>query len=143
VAIIELTRVQSDYGFEAKDENGYIVRMDTSPETGGQNFGARPMQLLLTGLAGCASIDVIGILKKQKQEIEDYKVIVNGTRETGKEPALWKSIKIEFHLYGNIDESKARKAVDLSLEKYCSVAATLIAAGASIDTNVKIINHKS
>ncbi|MDR0792912.1 MAG: OsmC family protein [Chitinophagaceae bacterium] len=141
MAIIELTRVQGDYGFEAKDENGYIVRMDSSPETGGQNFGARPMQLLLTGLAGCASIDVISILKKQKQEIDAYKVIVNGTRETGKEPALWKNIEIEFHLYGNVDEEKARKAVALSLEKYCSVAATLIAAGASINSNV-IINMK-
>jgi putative redox protein len=141
MAVIELTRVQGDYGFEAKDENGHIVRMDSNPETGGQNFGARPMQLLLTGLAGCASIDVISILKKQKQEIDAYKVIVNGTRETGKEPALWKNIEIEFHLYGNVDEEKACKAVALSLEKYCSVAATLVAAGASINSNV-IINMK-
>ena len=140
MAIIELARVKGDYGFEAKDENGYIVRMDTKPEMGGEDFGARPMQLLLSGLAGCASIDVISILKKQKQEIDGYRVVVNGIREEGKEPSLWKNIEIEFHLYGNVDENKARKAVDLSLEKYCSVAATLTAAGATIDSNVIIHN---
>ncbi|SHM00619.1 OsmC family protein [Mucilaginibacter sp. OK098] len=133
---IELTRVKGDFGFEAKDENGHVVRMDSSPESGGWDFGVRPMQMLLMGLAGCSAIDVIAILKKQRQEIKNYKMVVNGDREAGKEPSLWKDISMEFHLYGNIDEDKAIKAVELSLSKYCSVAATLDKAGAQIKWKV-------
>ncbi|ASU34523.1 OsmC family protein [Mucilaginibacter xinganensis] len=133
---IELSRVKGDFGFEAKDENGHVVRMDSSPESGGWDFGVRPMQMLLMGLAGCSAIDVIAILKKQRQEIKDYKMVVHGDREAGKEPSLWKDINIEFHLYGNIDEDKAVKAAELSLNKYCSVAATLGKAGADIKWRV-------
>ncbi|MFY7899898.1 MAG: OsmC family protein [Chitinophagaceae bacterium] len=131
---IELTRVQNQFGFEAKDEYGHVVRMDTSTESGGQNFGVRPMQMLLMGLGGCSAIDVIMILNKQRQEVRDYKMVIQGEREPGKEPSLWKDIVVEFHLYGNIDADKAQKAVDLSMGKYCSVAATLVGAGATITT---------
>ncbi|HEY8928945.1 MAG TPA: OsmC family protein [Mucilaginibacter sp.] len=129
---IELSRVKGDFGFEAKDEQGHVVRMDSSPESGGWDFGVRPMQMLLMGLAGCSAIDVITILKKQRQEIKDYKMVVNGEREAGKEPSLWKDINVEFHIYGNVDQDKADKAVELSIGKYCSVAATLEKAGAAI-----------
>ncbi|WP_461451888.1 OsmC family protein [Mucilaginibacter sp.] len=129
---IELSRVSGDFGFEAIDEYGHIVKMDSNPQSGGQDFGVRPMQMLLMGLAGCSAIDVISILKKQRQEVRDYKMIVNGDRESNKEPSLWKNINIEFHIYGDVDVDKAQKAVDLSVKKYCSVAATLEAAGAVI-----------
>jgi putative redox protein len=135
---IELSRVSGDYGFEAKDENGHIVKMDSNPQSGGLDFGVRPMQMLLMGLAGCSAIDVIGILKKQRQDVKDYKMIVNGDREAGKEPSLWQDINIEFHLYGDIDLDKAQKAVDLSVTKYCSVAATLEKAGAEIKYSVSV-----
>ena len=136
---IELSRVQNDFGFEAKDEQGHVVKMDTSPESGGHNYGVRPMQMLLMGLAGCSAIDVIMILKKQRQEVRDYKMVVNGDREAGKEPSLWKNITIEFHIYGNVDEDKAKKAVELSITKYCSVSATLELAGATIKTETYIL----
>ena len=129
---IVLNRVQNDYGFEATDENGHLVKMDTSPESGGQNFGVRPMQMLLMGLGGCSAIDVLMILKKQRQNVRDYKMIIKGDREAGKEPSLWKDITIEFHIYGEVDVEKAEKAVDLSLNKYCSVAATLMGSGTCI-----------
>jgi putative redox protein len=135
---IQLSRVNGDFGFEATDQNGHSIQMDTSPESGGQNFGVRPMQTLLMGLAGCSAIDVISILKKQRQEVVDYKMTVNGEREPGVEPSLWKSINVEFHLYGDIDRDKAVRAVDLSVNKYCSVAATLMHAGAQITTEVFI-----
>ena len=131
---IVLNRVQNDYGFEATDENGHLVKMDTSPESGGQNFGVRPMQMLLMGLGGCSAIDVLMILKKQRQNVRDYKMIIKGDREAGKEPSLWRDIVIEFHIYGEVDYAKAEKAVDLSLNKYCSVAATLMGSGTSITT---------
>jgi putative redox protein len=133
---INLERVHGDFGFAASDENGHTVKMDSSPESGGENFGVRPMQMLLMGVAGCSAIDVIMILKKQKQDVQDYKMVVNGDREAGKEPSLWKNITIEFHLYGEIDPDKASRAVDLSVNKYCSVAATLELAGAEIKTQV-------
>jgi putative redox protein len=136
---IELVRVSGDYGFEASDEYGHTIKMDTSPESGGQNFGVRPMQMLLMGLAGCSAIDVISILKKQRQEVLDYRMNVVGDREAGVEPSLWQDITIEFHLKGNIDEDKAKRAAELSINKYCSVAATLEKAGASI--NWRVIIH--
>jgi putative redox protein len=133
---IELSRVKGDFGFEAKDEQGHVVRMDSSPESGGWDYGVRPMQMLLMGLAGCSAIDVITILKKQRQEVKDYKMVVNGDREAGVEPSLWREVSIEFHLYGKVDEDKAVKAAELSINKYCSVAATLVKAGAQIKWKV-------
>jgi putative redox protein len=133
---IELARVKGDFGFEAKDEQGHVVRMDSSPESGGWDFGVRPMQMLLMGLAGCSAIDVITILKKQRQDVKDYKMVVNGDREAGVEPSLWREVSIEFHLYGKVDEDKAVKAAELSINKYCSVAATLVKAGAQIKWKV-------
>jgi putative redox protein len=133
---IQLDRVQGDFGFEITDQNGHTVRMDSSPESGGQNFGVRPMQTLLMALAGCSAIDVISILKKQRQEVVNYKMTVSGEREQGKEPSLWKFINVEFHFYGDIDTDKAARAVDLSINKYCSVSATLMKAGAEIKTQV-------
>ncbi len=133
---IELSRVKGDFGFEATDEHGHTLKMDSSPESGGWDFGVRPMQTLLMGLGGCSAIDVIAILKKQRQQVTDYKMIINGEREKGVEPSLWKEIHIEFHLYGQIEEDKAAKAVELSVNKYCSVAATLKKAGATIKWKV-------
>lgn len=138
---VELSREQLDYGFVATDAYNHEVKMDTSPESGGNNFGARPMQLLLMALAGCSAIDVIKILSKQRQTVTDYKMKVHGEREAGKEPSLWKTVDVEFHLWGNIDATKAQRAADLSIQKYCSVAATLRAAGAEI--NWTVIVHKA
>jgi putative redox protein len=129
---VELSRVQNDYGFEATDAYGHTVRMDTSPESGGHNFGVRPMQMLLMGLAGCSAIDVVSILKKQRQDVKDYKMVVKGDRESGKEPSLWKDIFIEFHIYGNVDEDKAKRAAELSINKYCSVSETLRRSGTNL-----------
>ena len=129
---IEINRVEGDFGFEARDAYGHTARLDTSPETGGQNFGIRPMQMLLMGLGGCSGIDVISILKKQRQTVTRYKAIVEGEREKGVEPSLWTNITMEFELDGEIDPEKARRACQLSIEKYCSVAETLRRAGATI-----------
>jgi putative redox protein len=97
--------------------------MDSSPESGGENFGVRPMQMLLMGLGGCSAIDMISILKKQRQNVKDYKMVISGDREKGVEPSLWKDVNLEFHLYGDIDRDKAIRAAELSIGKYCSVSA--------------------
>jgi putative redox protein len=135
---IELNRVKGDFGFEAKDQAGHTVHMDSSPETGGKDFGIRPMQMLLMGLGGCSSIDIVSILKKQRQTVEGFDMVIEGEREIGKEPSLWKNIHIAFHLKGNIDPDKARKACELSMDKYCSVAATLKEAHCQISWDVMV-----
>jgi putative redox protein len=135
---IDVKRVHGDFGFEASDAHGHHIKIDTSPETGGENFGVRPMQSLLMGLGGCSGIDIVSILKKQRQQIEHFSMHIEGEREQGKEPSLWKTIHILFALKGNIDAEKAKRACELSIDKYCSVAATLRAAGADISWEVKV-----
>jgi putative redox protein len=135
---ISLDRVEGDFGFEAKDANGHVVKIDSSLETGGTNFGVRPMQMLLMGLGGCSGIDIIAILKKQRQTVDSFSIKIEGEREKGKEPSLWEDIKVVFELKGNIDPDKAYRACELSMEKYCSVAFTLRGAGSKIKWEVKV-----
>jgi putative redox protein len=135
---INLHRKEGDFGFEATDANGHMVRLDTSDETGGVNFGVRPMQMLLMGLGGCSAIDIVMILKKQRQTINDFSIKITGEREPGKEPSLWQTVKITFFLKGAIDKEKAERACQLSMDKYCSVAATLMKSGTSLSWNVQV-----
>ena len=138
---ININRVKGDFGFEAADANGHSVRLDTSDETGGTNFGFRPMQSVLAALGGCSGIDVVSILKKQRFTIEDFSMKIQGEREKGKEPSLWASVHIEFELKGNMDQDKADRACALSINKYCSVAETLKRSGTKISWNVTVKNN--
>lgn len=130
---IEINRVSGDFGFEANDAYGNTARLDTSPETGGANFGIRPMQMVLMALGGCSGIDVISILKKQRQTVASYNLVIEGEREPNKEPSVWQTVQMVFRLEGSIEPEKARRACELSIEKYCSVAETLRRAGAQIN----------
>jgi putative redox protein len=135
---IELERVKGDYGFEARDANGHTVKIDNSPDSGGTNFGVRPMQLLLMGLGGCSGLDIISILKKQRQTVNRFTMNIEGEREKGKEPSLWESVTIVFELEGDIDPDKAYRACQLSIDKYCSVAETLRKAGGELRWKVTV-----
>ena len=115
--------------------------MDTSPDGGGTNFGVRPMQMLLMGIGGCSGIDVVSILKKQRQPVEGFAMKINGERQKDLVPSLWETVDIVFELTGNIDPEKARKACELSVEKYCSVAKTLQLAGAAISWSL-VVNQQ-
>ena len=126
---ININRVSGDCGFEATDVNGHTIKMDTSEETGGVNFGVRPMQVLLMGLGGCSGIDIVMILKKQRQPIDHFSMKIEGERQSGKEPSLWQHVNMVFELKGNIDPEKAQRACELSMNKYCSVAETLRLGG--------------
>lgn len=141
MARIEIKRVDDAYALEATDSNGHRVRMDAAEAIGGHNSGIRPMQTLLMGLGGCGGVDIISILKKQKQEIHAFNMIIEGEREQKKEPSLWKKIHITFRFTGKVDAEKANKACGLSIDKYCSVAATLRAAGSIISWEVKIVTE--
>ena len=122
---IELNRLNDGYHLEATNEQGRTVHIDASPDIGGTNQGMRPMQILLSALGGCSTIDIINILKKQKQGLRDIKITVTGEREKDATPSLFVEAHLHFRLYGDIDQEKAARAVSLSVDKYCSVAKTL------------------
>ncbi|MCZ2476559.1 OsmC family protein [Aquirufa antheringensis] len=124
---VVLNRLDQDFHFEAKGSSPIPVHIDASEGIGGHNAGARPMELLLMGLGGCTAIDVILILKKQRQVVEDFQIRVSGDREKieGTEKTPFRQINIQFELKGEIDGSKALKAIQMSMDKYCSATAQL------------------
>ena len=135
---MQLHRTQNDYGFTATDSGVNNLSIDIPVEQGGDSKGFRPMQLLLAGLGGCSAVDVVSILKKQKQQIKDFSIDIDGEREKGKEPSLWEEVQITFQLSGEVDPAKAHRAVELSMNKYCSVAETLRKAGAALKWKVVV-----
>lgn len=122
---IKLKRLDAAYHMEAVNEDGSKIETDGSPAIGGSDKGMRPMQLLLAAAGSCSSIDIISILKKQKQELKDLEVEVTAEREKDKVPALFTDIHIHFRLSGELAEEKVNRAVNLSMEKYCSVVKIL------------------
>lgn len=135
---IELKRLDDAFHFEAKNETGNIIQMDAGENIGGRGQGVRPMQMLIMGLGGCSAIDVILILKKQRQVIDDFEIRIDAERQKDVEPALWEKVEIHYKLKGQIDRAKAERAIDLSMEKYCSVSKTLEIAGAKITYKLSI-----
>ena len=122
---VDLNRVDDAFHFAATGVAGVTLDIDGSVDIGGHNAGARPMEMLLMGLASCSAIDVIVILNKQKQVIRDFRMKADGQREHGANPAPFKTIHLTFQLAGDLDEAKVRRAIDLSMDKYCSATAQL------------------
>ena len=124
---VVLNRLDQDFHFEAKGSSPIPVHIDAAEGIGGHNAGARPMELLLMGLGGCTAIDVILILKKQRQVVEDFQIRVSGDREKieGTEKTPFRQLNIQFELKGQIDGNKAFKAIQMSMDKYCSATAQL------------------
>jgi putative redox protein len=124
---VVLRRLDDDFHFEGMGTSSVPVHIDAAEGIGGHNAGARPMELLLMGIGGCTAIDVILILKKQRQVIEDFQIRISGNREKieGTEKTPFREINIQFELKGAIDGNKALKAIQLSMEKYCSATAQL------------------
>ena len=127
---VHLTKLKDVLQFEGINPSGDAINIGAAESVGGTGLGMRPMELLLHAIASCASIDICLILKKQRQIIESYEVITNG-RRAGEVPAYFETIHMEFVFTGKLDDKKVHRAVELSVEKYCSVAKT-------IDSNVKI-----
>ena len=120
-----LERINDNYLFEVSNSNGHRVLLDNKSKNEGSVKGISPMELLLMGLAGCSSIDVVAILKKQKINPKSIKMEVKGERTPGAIPALFHTINVDVILEGDFLPEKAKRAVDLSFEKYCSVSKTL------------------
>ena len=122
---VALERINTDYLFEVVNQSGHRVFLDNKSKEKGTIKGISPMELLLMGLAGCSSIDVVSILGKQKINPTSLKMEVNGKRNEGETPSLFKKIEVSIFIEGEIPSSKVKRAVDLSFEKYCSVSKTL------------------
>lgn len=116
---------QGGMAFEGTTESGHAVLMDAAPEVGGENKGARPMEMVLLGLGGCTSIDVIMMLQKSKQAVDDCQVEITAERSDSI-PKVFTKIHVHFKITGqDLNHKKVERAVNLSAEKYCSVSKML------------------
>ena len=122
---VSLERINDDYLFEVTNANGMSVRLDNKSKTTGEVQGVSPMELLLMGVAGCSSIDIVAILNKQKINPKVLKMEVHGHRHENEVPALFYQIDIDIYLEGDFSPEKAKRAAQLSFDKYCSVSKTL------------------
>lgn len=135
---IELNRLNNAVHFEATGSSSDVkVHIDGSPEIGGEGLGVRPMELVLMALGSCSSLDLVSILKKQRQDITDFSVEVNGERREELPPVFTK-IHMTIKLSGNLDEQKVNKAAELAIRKYCSVHDMLVAGGVEITYSIEI-----
>ena len=116
------TRWLNDLAFEA-EVDGHKIYIDTSQEHGGRNTGPRPKQLMMVALAGCTAMDVASILKKMREEVEEFTVEVEGDMAE-EHPKKYEAMKVIYRIKGkNINRKNVEKAVDLSANKYCGVSA--------------------
>ncbi|NAW50071.1 OsmC family peroxiredoxin [Elizabethkingia argentiflava] len=120
---ITLNRIDDNYLFELTNENGHKILLDNTSQDNPQ--AVSPMEAVLMGLAGCSSIDMVAILKKQKQQITSFSASVEGSRVQVDEAKPFRNIHIVFQLEGEVDPKKANRAAELSFEKYCSVSKSL------------------
>tara|TARA_R110001592_G_scaffold295763_1_gene566071 strand:+ start:3704 stop:4123 length:420 start_codon:yes stop_codon:yes gene_type:complete len=135
-------KVTINWGGEAKflgtSESGHTLVMDGPPDHGGQNQGPRPMEMLLLGLGGCTSFDVMSILKKSRQDVTDCRAEIDAER-ADEIPSVFTHIRIHFVVTGNkLKENLVERAVKLSAEKYCSASIMLEKAGVHIEHSFEI-----
>ena len=122
---VQLKRVDQAFHFSGTGSDNIPVQIDASESVGGHHAGARPMELLLISLASCSAIDIILILQKQKQIPESFDISVEGKRRENEIPSVFESIHVHYSISGDLKENKVARAIDLSMEKYCSVTAML------------------
>ncbi|MAV74226.1 MAG: osmotically inducible protein C [Halieaceae bacterium MED-G27] len=127
-----------DVTFEAESGTGHSIMMDGPEEVGGQNQGARPMELLLLGTGGCALFDVVSMLKKSRQSFKAARVELQAKRVDAI-PAVFESINLHFVISGEgVRESQVARAVQLSAEKYCSASIMLATGGVKVTHSFEI-----
>ncbi len=121
-----------EFHFKATGSAGYSFDIGASKSIGGDESGFRPMETVLAALASCSGIDAVNILKKSRVPFTSLDIEVDGSRKDGAIPSPFTKIHLSFKIHGeNLDLPKCEKAVSLSLEKYCSVSA-------SLDPNIQV-----
>lgn len=128
-----------EVSFIAESGSGHKVVIDGPPDHGGRNLGARPMELMLMGMGGCTSFDVMSILRKSRQDVTSCEAVLKADRADAV-PAVFTKIHIHFIVAGNgIKEAQVKRAVELSAEKYCSASIMLQAGGVEITHSYEIV----
>lgn len=121
---VQLKRVDDAFRFETTTEDGFKLYTDASESIGGHDTAPRPMQMVLAAVASCSSIDIVYLLNKQRQSLEDIQVDVKAERaET--DPKVFTKIHLHYRCYGQLDTDKVERACRLSMEKMCSVSLML------------------
>ena len=129
--------------FLGESGSGHAVVMDGPESLGGRNMGIRPMEMLLIGMGGCASFDVMSILKKSRQDVSACHAELEAERADAV-PAVFTAINIHFVVTGNnLKEKQVKRAVELSAEKYCSASIMLGKGGVSISHSFEILEGNS
>ena len=127
--------------FVGESGSGHTVVMDGPEDHGGRNMGVRPMEMILLGLGGCASFDVVSILKKSRQSVSGCEAQLQAERRDGV-PSPFTKIHICFVVSGQgLKESQVERAVKLSAEKYCSASIMLEAAGVELSHSFEIVEE--
>ena len=127
---------REDLLLEGETDTGNRVVMDSSPGAGGKNRGPRPMQMILMGLAGCTAMDVISILQKKREPLQDLQVVVTAEQAEG-HPKVFTKFHIEYIVRGAVNEKSLQRAIELSEQTYCPAQAMLRQA-APISTSYRI-----
>ena len=129
---------QDEVTFKATSGSGHSVTLDGPPDHGGRNLGARPMELMLMGLGGCTSYDVMTILKKSRQDVTGCEAVLQAERADAV-PAVFTTIHVHFVVTGRgLKEAQVKKAIELSAEKYCSASIMLEKGGVKITHDYEI-----
>jgi putative redox protein len=132
-------RWQGDVSFVAESGSGHTVVMDGPAELGGENRGARPMELMLMGMGGCTSFDVMTMLKKSRQQVTHCEAVLEAERADAV-PAVFTKIHVHFIVAGvALNDAHVKRAVMLSAEKYCSASIMLQAGGVVITHDYEIV----
>jgi putative redox protein len=127
-------QLSSGTSFAVETGSGHTITLDAAPDKGGDNLGPRPMELLLTALAGCAGIGVIGIARKMHQDITGYEIRVRGERAEN-HPQVFTHIVVEHIFTGrHLQASSLQRAIDLDAERYCGVNVMLGSAARIVHT---------
>lgn len=135
---VTLQRVNDAVHFAGSSSTTDVkIHIDGSPDIGGEGAGARPMELVLMALGSCSALDLVSILKKQRQRIDSFQIEVDGKRRD-EVPNIFTTIHLTFKLQGAIDQAKAEKAANLAVKKYCSVHDMLAAGGVEITYDIQI-----
>ncbi|MCK5504863.1 MAG: OsmC family protein [Thermodesulfovibrionia bacterium] len=133
-------KLVEDMQFVGVADSGHAVVMDAPPSVGGRNTGSKPSELLLMAFGGCTGMDVISILRKKKQDVTNFEMNVKGETPES-HPRSFTNIHVEYIVAGkNISEDAVKRAIELSLDKYCMVGNTLNKAS-KITSSYKIVQE--
>lgn len=118
---VRLERINDAIQFRAHNESDYDFLVASEAE----QKGVSPMEMVALGLGGCSSIDILNILEKQRQQVDHFDADVDAERATDQVPAVFTEMHVHYRVEGDVDPDKMRRAIELSLDKYCSVSKML------------------